>query len=218
VALSGIGIIILTWEYFGAGIFHLSGGGKTINNFILSILFAAVLVVAIVLEMKYRESNRKAIQEKVDSNFREHVSKMPFHLQRLREVLGQDASKLDYTKESLKFVDALISERIKKESDYRSTRKILLVGEEGFMVARLSYYVADFLIKNFGMRWVVDDEGDSLDYRRPILVLDNTEFRINPLRLIFESGRNGTSVYDWYTQVEEKYGDFRVRIPKVIRK
>lgn len=218
VALSGIGIIILIWEFFGASTFRLSGEIETINNFILSILLAAVAVGGVFLEMKYRESNRKRLQERVDSNFEEHVSKMPFHLQRLKEVLGQDAFRLDYTEESLQFVDTLISGTITKEAGYRSTRKILLVGEEGFMVARLSYYVADLLIKKFGMRWAVDQERNSLDYRRPILVLDSTDFRINPLRLIFESGRNGTSVYDWYTKVEGKYGDSRVRIPKIGRK
>jgi hypothetical protein len=73
----------------------------------------------------------------------------------------------------------------------------------------LSFYFAEVLITNLGMRWELNTKKESPDYSAPVLILTGTTLELNPMRFILESGRNGKSVYDWYDSIEKEYGKIK---------
>jgi len=188
------------------------GGGGTLNGYFTWIFWIAAAVIWLFLLIKFsgKKNNMKSKgasnKEEVYAYYNQFINKTPTQIQNLKERLGQDGKKLDYSKESLSFVDKLMSEKIQKKPGYQAGLQMSdLEGDEGWLIIRLSYYIADFLIKNLGMRWELNTKIDSLDYSAPILVLDGTTLNLNPVRFILESGRNGKSIAEWYSRIEKEY-------------
>jgi hypothetical protein len=188
-------------------------GGYAFSGYFMWALWIAAGAMWVFLITNFSGRNKKNSKikrgsngDQVDAYYRAFISKTPAQIHTLKERLGKDGQKLDYSKESLKFVDKLLAEKIEKRPGYQAGLQLAdLQGDEGWLIVRLSYYIADFLMRSLGMHWQLNMKKDSLDYSAPVLVLDGTTFELNPMRFVLESGRNGKNVYAWYEQIEKKY-------------
>ncbi len=140
-------------------------------------------------------------------DYYKYISESTPCINQLKEYVGKDGYRLDFTSESLKFVDDLYRKNIaKKEKSYELDAKIPeLSKQESWLIVRIAYYVAEVLIKNLGAQWELDNKKNSPSYNNAVIVIKGTIVKIEPLRVIYALISNDRSIYEWYRFIEGKY-------------
>jgi hypothetical protein len=203
-----LGLIVIVGLLIQYIIFRISENSIFSEYFLWILWIVAGLswLFIIIKFSKGKKSHPASNSQQVYSYYEKFISGTATQINNLKGQLGSDGDRLDYSKESLKFIDVLMAEKIEKKPGYKAGLQLTdLQGDEGRLIVRLSYYFADFLIKKIGMHWKLNINKESLDYSAAVLVLDEANFELNPLRFVLESGRNGRSVSDWYSHIEKEY-------------
>ncbi len=142
-------------------------------------------------------------------NYEKYISESLPAIKQLQEYLKDNGRELDFSPKSLKIVDDIISKNISKrklthKEEYEGKIEELSEQEKWFIV-RLGYYITEVVIKNLGAHWELDKVKSSFSYKRPVLRIEKTTFKIEPMGLVLASAKNGKSIYEWYRFIEGKY-------------
>ncbi|MDO8604028.1 MAG: hypothetical protein Q7K40_01280 [bacterium] len=158
------------------------------------------------------DKKKKITKEDIKS-FQRYLIDSPLCIGELIESLGEEGKKLDFTPESLKFIDTLLKEKIKKVDPIRRWEELdkpgpELTQEEKWLIVRLAYYLAEVLIQNLGAEWDIEKRSSHAQFKRAVLRIKNMLNGVDTQRAIFATGRNpnAKSLYDWYSRnfIEKK--------------
>lgn len=120
-------------------------------------------------------------------------------IQELKKKFSTESKDLNYTPESLKLIDKIIKENIKKnENDSWPPKNPEISQEEKWLIIRLAYYVAEVFIQNTNAFWIIDEDNRSRFYGESVLLVPNKKQHYNPLRIVLASAKNHKSLYDNY--------------------
>lgn len=149
--------------------------------------------------------NNKITKEDRKKNEQYIAESMPC-IEQLKSFLGKEGEKLDFTIDSLKFIDELASKKIKiiQSFDFNSSPS-KLSDQESWLLVRIAYYVSEVLLKNLNTHWDLDKVKSSPSYKNSVIVMKGTIFKIDPLQVIFALIGNKRSIYEWYKYIEGKY-------------
>lgn len=136
------------------------------------------------------------ISQQIKDEHEQYISESLPCIRQLKEHTGKDSDKLDFSLESLKFIDDLVSNLKKEIIWYKDYDK--LSDQEKWFIVRLAYYVVEILIRNNGGRWELDKVKSSLSFGKSVIRRNNPYYQVEPLNLVLNLWKQGRSFYDWY--------------------
>jgi hypothetical protein len=130
-------------------------------------------------------------------------------IEQLRESLGTEGLKLDFTPESLQVVDEILKKEIKKRSyqtpirwdqlaDFQHQEQALNP-EEIWLIVRIAYYFAEVLHRNLQTEWVFEDRPKRQHFKQAVIKIDDVSDGIEPLELVLRNAQNNQAKGLYYT-------------------
>lgn len=138
------------------------------------------------------------ITKKIKEEHQQYISESLPCIEQLKDYVGEEKDYLDFTPESLKFIDELV-EDLKKEIVWHKEIEKFSDQEKWFIV-RLAYYLAEILIKNNGAKWELDKAKSSFSFGRSVIRRENPYYQIEPLNLVLILWKQDRSFHKWYKE------------------
>jgi hypothetical protein len=157
---------------------------------------------------------KQKITKKEISDFRRFVLDSESCIEQLQNSLGAEGKKLNYSPESLHFIDSLLKYKVQKDpqkqdmlkwDELQDKRPRILDTEEIWLIVRIAYYFAEVLIQNLGAEWSIEDRPRHVNFKKAVLKLSGVLNDIEPLGLVLKSAKreNSQSLYSMYIYSEK---------------
>ena len=145
----------------------------------------------------------KITQEDRDAHER-YLADSEACIAQLKERLGFEAVRLDFTPDSLKFVDELKKMWIRPvvaEDFVLGMPPRPLTEEEIWWAVRLAYYLAEVLIRNLDAKWDIETRPGHAKFKRSVLRGEKIFDGVDTQSIILAPGSNRQdTLYGWYVR------------------
>lgn len=136
------------------------------------------------------------ITKKDREDYQEYLADALPCIQQLRDLIGADENKPDFTPESFEALDIFLNSYREKIFWYEDSER--LSDHERWLMVRVAYYVAEVLIQHKNMAWVLDTTKKSFSFGRAVLRRKTPYMQIEPLRLAFNIWKQKKKFAEWY--------------------
>lgn len=136
------------------------------------------------------------ITKKDREDHQRYISESLPCIEQLKECVGEEKAYLDFTPESLKFIDEFVKDLKKEITWHKEVEKFS--DQEKWFIVRLAYYLAEVLIRNNGASWELDKTKSSFSFGRSVIKRDKPYYQLEPLNLVLNLWKQDRSFYEWY--------------------